>query len=82
MMKNYLAPLLKFFFRNGFIFQEIDRFKAPDWGEKKTIWYQIFPQSDFANGETRVCPQALALGSKNTQQYDFYGGDYKGLLIF
>ena len=67
------------FFRMPY-FQEIDRFKAPDW-VKKTIWYQIFPER-FANGDTRNDPEGtLPWGSKkHPTRDDFYGGDLQGVI--
>ena len=67
------------FFRMPY-FQEIDRFKAPDW-VKKTIWYQIFPER-FANGDTSNDPEGtLPWGSKkHPTRDDFYGGDLQGVI--
>ncbi|QNN74895.1 alpha-glycosidase [Weissella diestrammenae] len=61
-------------------FQEIDRFKAPEW-VKQTVWYQIFPER-FANGN----PQNDPAGTKpwdstdHPGRFDFYGGDLQGVL--
>lgn len=68
-----------YFFRMPY-FQEIDRFKSPDW-VKETIWYQIFPER-FANGNPAITPKnALAWGSKeHPGREDFYGGDLQGVI--
>ncbi|MBV7391672.1 glycoside hydrolase family 13 protein [Enterococcus alishanensis] len=60
-------------------FQEIDRFKAPDW-VKETVWYQIFPER-FANGDLQNDPVGtLKWGSKeHPDRTDFYGGDLQGV---
>ncbi|MDR1606519.1 MAG: glycoside hydrolase family 13 protein [Streptococcaceae bacterium] len=61
-------------------FQEIDRFKAPQW-VKETIWYQIFPER-FANGD----PSNDNEGTLPWQPEDqptrdaFYGGDLRGVI--
>lgn len=61
-------------------FQEIDRFKAPEW-VKKTVWYQIFPER-FANGDVTNDPE----GTLDWQPEDhptrdaFYGGDLRGII--
>ncbi len=39
-------------------FQEIDRFKVPDW-VAKTVWYQIFPER-FYNGDPTNDPSRRA----------------------
>lgn len=61
-------------------FQEIDRFKAPEW-VKETIWYQIFPER-FANGDP-------SNDNEGTLPWDpeahptreaFYGGDLRGVI--
>lgn len=61
-------------------FQEIDRFKAPNW-VKKTIWYQIFPER-FANGETNNDNiNTLPWQSSDHPAADsFYGGDLRGII--
>lgn len=61
-------------------FQEIDRFKAPDW-VKETVWYQIFPER-FANGDSKNDPAGtLKWGSKaHPDRTDFYGGDLQGII--
>lgn len=62
-------------------FQEIDRFKAPDW-VKETVWYQIFPER-FANGDKRNDPpETLSWGSKIPSRTDFFGGDLQGILDY
>ncbi|WP_188353140.1 glycoside hydrolase family 13 protein [Leuconostoc pseudomesenteroides] len=61
-------------------FQEIDRFKAPEW-VKKTVWYQIFPER-FANGDTSNDPSGTLpwrSGDHPTAE-SFYGGDLKGII--
>ncbi|GFH40132.1 glycoside hydrolase family 13 protein [Lactococcus insecticola] len=61
-------------------FQEIDRFKAPEW-VKETVWYQIFPER-FANGD----PSNDNEGTLPWQPEDhptrdaFYGGDLRGVI--
>ncbi|MDR3191397.1 MAG: glycoside hydrolase family 13 protein [Lactobacillaceae bacterium] len=61
-------------------FQEIDRFKAPDW-VKQTIWYQIFPER-FANGDTsNDNPGTLPWNPDDNPDRDhFYGGDLRGII--
>lgn len=61
-------------------FQEIDRFKAPNW-VKKTIWYQIFPER-FSNGEiSNDNPNTLPWQSNDHPSADsFYGGDLRGII--
>jgi cyclomaltodextrinase / maltogenic alpha-amylase / neopullulanase len=61
-------------------FQEIDRFKAPDW-VKSTIWYQIFPER-FANGDhTNDNQNTLPWDSeRHPTRTDFYGGDLRGII--
>lgn len=60
-------------------FQEIDRFKAPEW-VKNTVWYQIFPER-FANGDVENDPPGtLPWGSKAPDREDFFGGDLQGIL--
>jgi len=61
-------------------FQEIDRFKAPDW-VKQTIWYQIFPER-FANGDTSIDnPGTLPWNpDDHPTREDFYGGDLRGII--
>lgn len=61
-------------------FQEIDRFKAPEW-VKKTVWYQIFPER-FANGDTsndRSGTLPWRSGDHPTAE-SFYGGDLQGII--
>lgn len=61
-------------------FQEIDRFKAPEW-VKKTVWYQIFPER-FANGDTSNDPSGTLpwqSGDHPTAE-SFYGGDLQGII--
>lgn len=67
------------FFRMPY-FQEIDRFKSPDW-VKETVWYQIFPER-FANGDPSNDPEGtLPWGSKeHPTRDDFYGGDLQGVI--
>lgn len=61
-------------------FQEIDRFKAPDW-VKKTVWYQIFPER-FANGNTTNDPSGTLpwRSSDHPTAESFYGGDLQGII--
>lgn len=60
-------------------FQEIDRFKAPEW-VKETVWYQIFPER-FDNGDASNDPAGtLKWGSKNPATTDFFGGDLQGVI--
>ncbi|MBZ5960109.1 alpha-glycosidase [Leuconostoc gelidum subsp. gasicomitatum] len=61
-------------------FQEIDRFKAPDW-VKSTVWYQIFPER-FANGDhTNDNKNTLPWDSeRHPTRTDFYGGDLRGII--
>ncbi|KAF1305317.1 alpha-glycosidase [Enterococcus saccharolyticus] len=60
-------------------FQEIDRFKAPEW-VKQTVWYQIFPER-FANGDPSNDPEGtLAWGSQAPDYQDFFGGDLQGVI--
>lgn len=61
-------------------FQEIDRFKAPEW-IKQTVWYQIFPER-FANGETQNDPNgSLPWQADDHPSADsFYGGDLRGII--
>lgn len=68
-----------YFFRMPY-FQEIDRFKSPDW-VKETVWYQIFPER-FANGNPAITPKnALPWGSKeHPGREDFFGGDLQGVI--
>ncbi len=72
------TALPNFYFRMPF-FQEIDRFKSPDW-VKQTIWYQIFPER-FANGDTTNDPAGtLPWSSQEPSRTDFFGGDLQGVL--
>lgn len=68
-----------FYFKMPY-FQEVDRFKSPDW-VKETVWYQIFPER-FANGDPSNDPEGvLPWGSKDhPSRDDFYGGDLQGVL--
>lgn len=71
------------FFMNGFklpYFHEVDRCKVPEW-VPETIWYQIFPER-FANGDTTLSPEGSLPwdSSISPQNYDFFGGDLKGVL--
>lgn len=61
-------------------FQEIDRFKAPEW-VKETVWYQIFPER-FANGDAGNDPVgSLPWTSKeHPGREDFFGGDLQGVI--
>ncbi|SCA92221.1 Neopullulanase / CBM34, GH13, similar to LACPI-1399 from L. piscium MKFS47 [Pseudolactococcus piscium] len=61
-------------------FQEIDRFKAPEW-VKETIWYQIFPER-FANGDqTNDNEGTLPWQPDDHPSRDaFYGGDLRGII--
>lgn len=61
-------------------FQEVDRFKSPEW-VKKTIWYQIFPER-FDNGDKSNDPVGtLPWGSKeHPDREDFFGGDLQGVI--
>ncbi|OJG89803.1 neopullulanase [Enterococcus saccharolyticus] len=66
------------YFRMPF-FQEIDRFKAPEW-VKETVWYQIFPER-FANGDKSNDPKGtLPWGSQDPDYQDFFGGDLQGVI--
>ncbi|MEG0732413.1 MAG: glycoside hydrolase family 13 protein [Vagococcus sp.] len=66
------------YFRMPF-FQEIDRFKSPEW-VKETVWYQIFPER-FANGDKSNDPeQTLPWNSKLPGREDFFGGDLQGVI--
>ncbi len=61
-------------------FQEIDRFKVPDW-VAKTVWYQIFPER-FYNGDPTNDPEGtLAWAVKNRPERIFSAVIYKELLI-
>ncbi|MGX7350856.1 neopullulanase [Enterococcus canis] len=74
--ESFLASA-KFYFKMPY-FQEIDRFKAPEW-VKETVWYQIFPER-FANGDTTNDPKGtLPWGSKDPDREDFFGGDLQGV---
>ena len=60
-------------------FQEIDRFKTPDW-VAKTVWYQIFPER-FNNGDPSNDPEnALGWGSEKPTRENFFGGDLQGII--
>jgi neopullulanase len=61
-------------------FQEIDRFKAPEW-VKQTVWYQIFPER-FANGDvTNDNKGTLPWNPCDNPSRDaFYGGDLRGII--
>lgn len=60
-------------------FQEIDRFKVPDW-VAKTVWYQIFPER-FYNGDPTNDPEGtLAWGSEKPSRENFFGGDLQGII--
>ena len=60
-------------------FQEIDRFKVPDW-VAKTVWYQIFPER-FYNGDSTNDPEGtLAWGSEKPSRENFFGGDLQGII--
>ncbi|MGX7125252.1 glycoside hydrolase family 13 protein [Enterococcus viikkiensis] len=60
-------------------FQEIDRFKIPDW-VPQTVWYQIFPER-FYNGDLSNDPEAvLAWGSEAPTRENFFGGDLQGVI--
>lgn len=61
-------------------FQEMDRFKAPEW-VKKTVWYQIFPER-FANGNPENDPEGTLPWDSNAHpgRADFYGGDLQGVI--
>ena len=66
------------YFRMPF-FQEIDRFKSPEW-VKETVWYQIFPER-FANGDPSNDPEGtLPWGSQLPGREDFFGGDLQGVI--
>lgn len=77
--EEVLARNSNLYFRMPY-FQEIDRFKAPEW-VKETIWYQIFPER-FANGDPTNDPEGvLPWGSKeHPGRDDFYGGDLQGVI--
>ena len=71
------------FFMNGFklpYFHEVDRCKVPEW-VAKTVWYQIFPER-FANGDASLSPAGSLPWDSSIapQNYDFFGGDLKGVL--
>jgi neopullulanase len=61
-------------------FQEIDRFKAPEW-VKDTVWYQIFPER-FADGDSSNNNEGTS--EWNPQDHpkwnEFYGGDLRGII--
>lgn len=60
-------------------FQEIDRFKVPDW-VAKTVWYQIFPER-FYNGDPSNDPEDVAAwGSEKPTRENFFGGDLQGII--
>lgn len=60
-------------------FQEIDRFKVPDW-VAKTVWYQIFPER-FYNGDPSNDPEdTLVWGSEKPTRTNFFGGDLQGII--
>lgn len=74
--KHFANP--NYYFRMPY-FQEIDRFKTPDW-VKETVWYQIFPER-FANGDPSNDPEGtLPWGSKAPGRDDFFGGDLQGVI--
>ena len=77
-MSEMVTEKAENYFRMPF-FQEIDRFKAPEW-VKETVWYQIFPER-FANGDKSNDPEGtLPWGSKLPDREDFFGGDLQGVL--
>jgi len=58
--------------------RKIDRFKAPDWVEKKQSWYPNFFHERFAM-VTRVMIQQATLPGEVKTPNDvmiFYGGDF------
>ena len=60
-------------------FQEIDRFKVPEW-VAKTVWYQIFPER-FYNGDPSNDPDdVLPWGSEKPTRENFFGGDLQGII--
>lgn len=61
-------------------FQEIDRFKAPEW-VKETIWYQIFPER-FANGDPSNDNEGTLPWNSDDHptREAFYGGDLRGVI--
>ncbi|KRN89323.1 glycoside hydrolase family 13 protein [Ligilactobacillus ceti] len=60
-------------------FHDIDRLHAPQWAQK-TIWYQIFPER-FANGDERLNPpNCLPWGSAQPTPFNFFGGDFQGII--
>ena len=60
-------------------FQEIDRFKVPDW-VAKTVWYQIFPER-FYNGDPSNDPDdVLPWGTEKPTRENFFGGDLQGII--
>lgn len=77
--KELLGRNSNLYFRMPY-FQEIDRFKAPDW-VRETVWYQIFPER-FANGDPGNDPEGtLPWNSKpHPGRDDFYGGDLQGVI--
>lgn len=77
-MSEAVAEKAENYFRMPF-FQEIDRFKAPEW-VKETVWYQIFPER-FANGDKTNDPEGtLPWGSQLPGREDFFGGDLQGVI--
>ena len=77
-LTNQVLALPNNYFRMPF-FQEVDRFKAPEW-MKETVWYQIFPER-FANGDKSNDPKGtLPWGSQDPERQDFFGGDLQGVL--
>ncbi|MDT2832671.1 glycoside hydrolase family 13 protein [Vagococcus carniphilus] len=77
-MSNEAIEKAENYFRMPF-FQEIDRFKSPEW-VKETVWYQIFPER-FANGDKSNDPEGtLPWGSQLPGREDFFGGDLQGVI--
>lgn len=56
-----------------------DIFQTPKW-VNEAIWYQIFPER-FANGDTRNDPPHVKPWKcEETQLWDYYGGDLRGII--
>lgn len=60
-------------------FQEIDRFKVPDW-VAKTVWYQIFPERFYNGDPTNDPADVLAWESERPTRENFFGGDLQGVI--
>lgn len=68
---------MDYYFKFPFI-HAVDTFEAPEW-VRNTIWYQIFPER-FANGNQLFLRKYLAVGSKDPNTTDFFGGDIEGII--